>query len=251
VGFDILPAIDLREGRVARMRGGDPGSVSYSADDPVEVAHRLVAAGARWLHVVDLDAAVDGEPGRANARALERIAALPVRVQAGGGLSPSAGTEALRRGADRAVVSAAFVGAGGGDGGEAVLQAIRAAPGRIAIGLDVRGESLSPRGGRWPDHPLRPVVDWIAAADPRPAAAVVTQVERDGSLAGVDVPWLVGMAARLRLPVVASGGVASLDDLIALAGASPAIAGAIVGRAFADGVLTLQDALQAVAGADD
>ncbi len=251
MAFDLFPAIDLREGRVARTRGGDPTSVSFSVGDPVQLAERMVAAGAGWLHVVDLDAAVSGEAGEANARALEQIAALPVRVQAGGGLSPFAGAEALRRGADRAVISAAYVGDDDAGAGEDLLTAMRAAPGSVAIGLDVLGESLSPRGGRWQDRPLRPVVDWIAAADPRPAAVVVTQVERDGSLTGVDVRWLVEMASRLRAPVVASGGIASLDDLAALAAAGPAVAGAIVGRALGEGVFTLQEALQAVAGADD
>ena len=248
MAFDILPAIDLREGRVARMRGGDPSAVSVSDDDSVEVARRLVDAGARWLHVVDLDAAVTGEVGAANARALERIAALPVRVQAGGGLSPAAAAAALGRGAARAVVSAAYA---DGAGRLAMTEALRAAPGRMAIGLDVRGEFLSPRGGRWPDRPLRPIVDWIAAAETRPAAVVVTHVDRDGSLTGVDVAWLMEMSVRLRAPVIASGGVASLEELAELARGGPAIAGAIVGRALAEGVFTLEEALQAVAGADD
>src|SRR6476469_266539 len=101
MGFDVLPALDLHEGRVARMRGGDPATLAVDERDPLEAASRFDEAGARWLHVVDLDAAVTGIP--ANLDLLERIAGLPVRIQAGGGLDAGAVDEALRRGADRAV----------------------------------------------------------------------------------------------------------------------------------------------------
>jgi phosphoribosylformimino-5-aminoimidazole carboxamide ribotide isomerase len=249
VGFQLLPAIDLRGGRAARMHGGDQGSLAVLDDDPVSVAERFVADGARWIHVVDLDAALTGEPGAANVEVLGRIAALPIQVQAGGGLSPAAAEAALERGADRAVTGAAWLGEGaGGDAARALLEAH---PGRVAVGLDVRGGDLAPRGGRWPERSLEPVVEWIAGLEPAPAAAVLTRVERDGSLAGVDIPWLMATAERLRCPVIASGGVGSLADLAALGAIGPPIVGAVVGRALADGVFTLRDALQAVGGWDD
>jgi phosphoribosylformimino-5-aminoimidazole carboxamide ribonucleotide (ProFAR) isomerase len=238
MGFDVLPAIDVQGGRLARLRQGDPSTLAYEPGDPLDAAAALVEAGARWIHVVDLDAALSGRP--ANADTLRRIAGLPVRVQAGGGLGADAVRAALDLGAARAVLG------GGALADRVEAERLLAEYGAgIAVGLDVRGERLAPRGGH-PERPLGPVLTWLAGVEPRPCAAVVTDVERDGMLAGVDASGLVGLSERLGIPVIASGGVRSLEDLRVLAAAGPEVIGAIVGRALHGGAFTLADALDAV-----
>jgi phosphoribosylformimino-5-aminoimidazole carboxamide ribonucleotide (ProFAR) isomerase len=236
--FDVLPAIDVQGGRLARLRQGDPATLAFEPGDPVEAAAAMVEAGARWIHVVDLDAALTGRA--ANAEVLGRIAALRVRVQAGGGLDADAVRAALDLGAARAVL-------GGGalaERGRAERLFVEHAE-RVAVGLDVRGDRLAPRGGH-PDAPLEPVLTWLANVAPKPAAAVVTDVERDGMLAGVDPNWLADLSDGVAMPVIASGGVRSLKDLRVLAAVGPRVIGAIVGRALHAGAFTLADALAAV-----
>lgn len=237
--FDIIPAVDVRGGRIARMRGGDPATLAVSEGDPFDLARRFVESGARWVHVVDLDAALTGEP--ANLGLIARIAQLPVRVQAGGGLHAEAVAEALARGAARAVL-----GAGGLADRAGAERSFAEHPGRVAAGLDVRGSRLSPRGGAFADELLEPVLEWLAGLAVKPAVVVVTDVGRDGRLLGPDTVLLVKVAERIGAPVLASGGVRSLEDLGALRALGPLVAGAIVGRAFADGVFTLGEALAAV-----
>jgi phosphoribosylformimino-5-aminoimidazole carboxamide ribonucleotide (ProFAR) isomerase len=240
VGFDILPAVDIRGGRLARMRRGDPRTLAESEGDPFEVARRLVAAGARWIHVVDLDAAMTGEP--ANLDLIMRIADMPVQVQAGGGLRAEAVADALERGAARAVL-----GAGGLADRNGAERSFAEHPGRVAAGLDIRGTRLSPRGGASPEEPLEPVLDWLAELDAKPVMVVVTDVERDGTLLGPDTELLVRVARRVGVPVLASGGVRSLQDLGALRALGSFVAGAVVGRALSDGLFTLEEALAVAA----
>ena len=108
--------------------------------------------------------------------------------------------------------------------------------------MDVLGDRLSPRGGARPDEPLDPVLDWLAGLRPGPSLVVVTDVERDGTLGGSDPARLLAFQQRIDIPVLASGGVASLDQIRALAACAPRIAGVIVGRAFADGAFTPAEA---------
>jgi phosphoribosylformimino-5-aminoimidazole carboxamide ribonucleotide (ProFAR) isomerase len=237
--FDIIPAVDVRGGRIARMRGGDPATLAVSDGDPFELARGFVESGARWIHVVDLDAALTGEP--ANLGLIGRIAELPVRVQAGGGLHAEAVADALGRGAARAVL-----GAGGLADRASAERSFAEHPGRVGAGLDVRGSRLSPRGGASAEEPLEPVLEWLGGLAVKPVVVVVTDVGRDGTLLGPDSALLVSVAGRVGVPVLASGGVRSLEDLGALRTLVPAVAGAIVGRAFADGLFTLQEALAAV-----
>jgi phosphoribosylformimino-5-aminoimidazole carboxamide ribonucleotide (ProFAR) isomerase len=241
MGFEVLPAIDVQAGRLASLRRGEPATLRIRAGDPVELARSFVAAGTRWIHVVDLDAALHGDA--ANMDTLERIAALPIRVQAGGGLGPAAVTEALARGAARAVL-----GAGALADRDAAARAFSEHPGRLAAGVDVLGDRLVPRAGGSGGEPLRPVLDWLGTLPRRPVAVVVTHVDRDGSLAGVDVDAVVRIADRVGVPAFASGGIRSQEDLRALAARAPRIAGAIVGRAITEGALTLADALGAAGG---
>jgi phosphoribosylanthranilate isomerase len=237
--FDIIPAVDVSGGRIARMRGGDPATLAVSDGDPFEVARGFVEGGARWIHLVDLDAALTGEP--ANLGLIGRVAELPVRVQAGGGLYAGAVADVLRRGAARAVL-----GAGGLADRAGAERSFAEHPGHVAAGLDISGPRLSPRGGASAEEPLEPVLEWLAGLAVKPAVVVVTDVARDGTLRGPDTALLVMVAGRVGVPVLASGGVRSLEDLRALSTLGTPVAGAIVGRAFADGLFTLKEALTAV-----
>jgi len=236
-GFEVLPAIDVWAGRLARMRGGDPATLRAPPGDPATVARSFVDAGAQWIHVVDLDAALSGTPAKLDV--VEMVAGLGVKVQAGGGLSADGVARALDRGAARAVLGSAGVSAW-----HDVADVIEAFGPRVALALDVAGERLRPRGRSDEGRQLAEVLADIRSLAPRPSLLVVTFVERDGSMAGVDVERLTAVARDASVPVLASGGVSSLDDLRALAAVGVAtIAGAIVGRALADGVFTLHEAL--------
>jgi phosphoribosylformimino-5-aminoimidazole carboxamide ribonucleotide (ProFAR) isomerase len=239
VVFEVYPAIDLKGGRPAWLLRGDASTLRARDDsDPVAAARAWVEEGARWVHVVDLDAALEGRAAPANLGVLERIAALPVRVQAGGGLSAEDVERALARGAARAVLGAAAAG-----DRASCLPLFERHGSRVALGLDVRGDRIEPRGGRHPASPLDEALAWLATARPGPGALVVTDVDRDGTMAGPNLA-LVGMVAeRTLIPVIASGGVSSLDDLRALARAGAV--GAVVGRALENGVFTLRQALEA------
>ena len=237
MGFDVIPAVDVSHGSVARLVGGDPASLERESGDPLGMVRAWIAEGAVWVHVVDLDAALSGEPG--NLELLERVCELDVRVEAGGGLSEGGVAAALGLGASRAVLGAAALLEPG------VLERALAEHGdRLAVGLDVRGGMVAPRGTRLAGPPVAEAIARIAAA--RPACVVYTQAARDGTLAGVDVIALGRVADAVGAPVIASGGVASLDDLRALASLYPAVAGAIVGRALHADVFSLRDALAAV-----
>jgi phosphoribosylformimino-5-aminoimidazole carboxamide ribonucleotide (ProFAR) isomerase len=237
--FDVIPAIDLRGGRLARMPRGDPAALHEVPGDPHEVARGLVEAGARWLHVVDLDAALGGQPR--NLVVLAAISRLPVSVQAGGSLSPEAAEAVLEAGAARVVLGAAIL---------ADREALRAAIGRFGdragVAVDVRDGRIAPRGGIGGGPTLAEALDAVAEAGP--AFVTFTDVDRDGSRTGPDLRQLAVVAEGVPCPVYLSGGVATLDDLRVLAAARPPPAGVIVGRALQDGAFTLAEAHAAVAG---
>jgi phosphoribosylformimino-5-aminoimidazole carboxamide ribotide isomerase len=232
--FDVIPALDLARGRLARLTRGDPDSLTLRSDDPLALAERYATAGARIIHVVDLDAALTGVAG--NLDVLERICDLPVLVEAGGGLTADGVEEALARGADRAVLGAASL------ADPAALEAAieRYGP-RIGVAVDVQGGRIRPRGGDDAGPSLDEALAKLARI--RPAFLVYTDVDRDGSMAGPDLTGLVHAIERTDLPVVASGGVRSIGDLRALAELMPPLAGAIVGRALHEGRLRLEDGL--------
>jgi phosphoribosylformimino-5-aminoimidazole carboxamide ribonucleotide (ProFAR) isomerase len=189
--------------------------------------------------VVDLDAALAGRA--ANLDLIERIARLPVRVQAAGGLSVADVERALEHGADRAVLGAGALAA------RSECEALFARRGgRVAVALDVRGDRLMPRGARDPAEPLEPVLDWLAASVGPPGVVVYTDVMRDGAMAGPDRSALSAVADRTGLPVIASGGIRSASDIRDLVALAPAVIGAIVGRALHEGALTLAEALASV-----
>ena len=231
--FEVIPAIDIMGGRLARLRKGDPATLRVFSGSPFEAAEAFVGQGARWLHVVDLDAAFGSGP--ANVDLLSRIAELPVKVQAGGGLSPEAAFRALDAGADRAVIGSASL-----QDRDAVEGAIETLGERVAVALEVRGERIVPRGSGIPGPPLEPTVRWLGERGcPR---FVYTNVDRDGALSGPDLPGVCRVLEMADVPVIASGGVASLDDLRSLRDLGAE--GAVVGHALAEAGLDLAEALR-------
>jgi phosphoribosylformimino-5-aminoimidazole carboxamide ribotide isomerase len=238
--MEIIPAIDLRGGRVVRLVQGDPARETGYSHDPAAVAQAWERDGARRLHIVDLDGAFEGSP--ANSRALREIfRAIRVPAQLGGGLrSLDAIRAALDLGAASAIVGTAAI------RDPAFLEAACAAfPGRVALGLDARAGFLAASG--WREATGLRATEFARRASDLPLAAIIyTEIQRDGMLEGPDLEGLSAIASATRIPVIASGGVSSVEDIQALKLlAPPGVVGAIVGKALYDGRLTLQAALQA------
>jgi phosphoribosylformimino-5-aminoimidazole carboxamide ribotide isomerase len=238
--MELFPAIDLRGGRAVRLYQGDYARETVYSDDPVAQAEAFAAEGARWIHVVDLDAARTGDP--VNRAVISEIAAaVDVRVQTGGGVRDDAAADALvDAGVARVVIGTAAL-----ERPDLVARVAARMP--VAVGLDARGREVAVRG--WEQGSGRDLLDVAREfADVGVQALVVTEIGRDGTLAGPDLGGLGEVLEATDLPVVASGGVGSLEDLRALAALrreGRALAGAIVGRALYEGSFTLTDALAA------
>lgn len=241
---ELFPAIDLLGGRCVRLHQGDYGQVTTYDADPVEVAQGFVADGARWVHLVDLDAAKTGEP--VNREVIGRIAAAAqAKVQVGGGVRSVEAARALADlGVDRVVVGTAAV-----EDPDLTRRIADAQP--IALGLDVRGREVAVRG--WTQGSGQDLFDVMAAyaGVPGVEAVVVTQIARDGTLEGPDLRGLIEVldAAPDGIDVIASGGVGELDHLVSIASVMAGdrfLAGAIVGKALHDGRITVADAVAAL-----
>ncbi len=241
--MELFPAIDIRGGHCVRLRQGDFDAETVYDDDPVAVAERFETAGARWLHVVDLDAARTGSPENL-ATISEVCAAVGIPVQSGGGVRDEAAADRLMdAGVARVVVGTAAVESPG------LVEGLSARhPGRIVVGLDARGRQVSVHG--WTEGTGTDLVDLARRfADSGVAALVVTEIGRDGTMTGPDVGQLASVLEATTLPVIASGGVGSLDDLRVLAALEVAgrrLAGAIVGRAIYEGRVDVAEALRAL-----
>ncbi|MEA2506043.1 MAG: phosphoribosylformimino-5-aminoimidazole carboxamide ribotide isomerase [Actinomycetota bacterium] len=243
-GFTVLPSVDISGGRCVRVLQGRFGSDSVYSDDPVEVAIGFCSAGARWLHVVDLDGARTGIPANREL-VLEVVRRVPRPVQAGGGVTNREHVEELLAArATRVLLTAAAL----NDDVE-VAEICKRYGERIAVSLDVTGGHLE--GDQWKVGTGAAVTDVVAAFEDAGASRFVyTDVSRDGTMKGPDLEGLARVTALTRLPVVAAGGISSLDELRAVARMRrDGVAGAIVGRALYDHKFHLGEAIHAADGA--
>ena len=234
----LFPAIDLKGGQCVRLLRGEMSAATVFSDDPAGQARRFAAAGCAWLHVVDLDGAFAGK--QMNRAAVEAIvAAAGVPVQLGGGIRNRATIDGwLGKGVARVILGTVAL-----RDPALVKEACRAYPGGIVVGIDARDGRVAVEG--WAEATAMSARDLALAFEDAGAAAIVyTDIERDGALGGVNVEATAALARQLTTPVIASGGVASLDDLVALkARAADGIAGVICGRALYDGRIDLAQAL--------
>jgi phosphoribosylformimino-5-aminoimidazole carboxamide ribotide isomerase len=246
VPFTVYPAIDLRGGEVVRLRQGDPAAQATYGSDPAAIARRWAEQGALWLHVVNLDGALEQEQGSPNLERLAEIhAAVPLPIQFGGGIRSLADvTRALDLGARRVVLGTVAV-----EQPAVVRQAIeRFGADRIVVGIDARSGEVAVRG--W--QQTAPIAAGDLAAQMRLLGVrrvVYTDIARDGMLSGANVAATVALAEAGGLPVIASGGVAGEDDIRALAAHWPRVEGVIVGQALYSGALDLPAALAAALAA--
>jgi 1-(5-phosphoribosyl)-5-[(5-phosphoribosylamino)methylideneamino] imidazole-4-carboxamide isomerase/N-(5'phosphoribosyl)anthranilate isomerase len=233
----LLPAVDVANGQAVRLVQGAAGSET-SYGDPLDAALAWQSAGAEWLHLVDLDAAF----GRgSNAELLAQVVGkLDIKVEMSGGIRDDASLErALSTGCARVNIGTAAMENPGW-----VREVIAAHGDRVAIGLDVRGRTLAARGWTRAGGDLHEAIERLDAEGC--ARYVITDVLKDGMLKGPNLDLYRDVCSRTKAPVVASGGVSSLDDLRALAGLTPiGVEGAIVGKALYAGAFTLQQALEA------
>jgi phosphoribosylformimino-5-aminoimidazole carboxamide ribotide isomerase len=241
---ELYPAIDLRGGRAVRLLRGDYAAETVYSDDPLSVARSFEAAGARWIHVVDLDAARSGEAGN-----LEFVAAIVrsvgCEVETGGGVrSVEAAERLIAAGVARVVIGTAAV-----EHPELVSELAGRYPGRVAVGLDARGRQVAVKG--WTETTGADLVDLAKRFEGEGVAAlIVTEIGRDGTMAGPDLDQLRAVLEATGIDVIASGGVGTLDDIRALAGlraAGRSLAGIIVGRAIYEGRFTVEEALRCLA----
>jgi phosphoribosylformimino-5-aminoimidazole carboxamide ribotide isomerase len=239
----VFPAIDLKGGQVVRLAEGDMDRATVYGDNPADQARRFAEAGADHLHVVDLDGAFAGKP--VNAGAVESIIkAFPGKVQLGGGIRDRAGIDHwLGLGVDRVVIGTAAL-----KNPALVKEAARDLPGRIVVGVDARDGFVATEG--WADVSDVSVVELASRfADAGVAALLFTDVGRDGLLKGCNIDATIHLARHTNIPVIASGGVAGLGDILALArSAAEGIEGVITGRALYDGRLDLTHALKVARG---
>ena len=237
--FTLLPAVDVAAGQAVRLVRGEAGSQTCYGD-PVQAALAWQRAGASWVHLVDLDAAF----GRGSNAGLiaQVVRGLDIAVELSGGIRDDDSlAAALATGCARVNIGTAAL-----ERPDWVRSVIAAYGERVAVGLDVRGARLAARGWTADGGELTDVLDRLEAEGC--ARYVVTDVTRDGTLAGCNLDLLRRVCARTRRPVIASGGVSSLDDLRAVAALAPlGVEGAIVGKALYAGKFTLEQALAAVA----
>lgn len=237
MSFTIYPAIDLRGGKVVRLKEGDPNRMTQYSDDPVETARRWLETGAQWLHVVNLDGAF-GEKDSANHSAIESILKTGAQVQLGGGIRSLGATErALRLGVNRVILGTIAV-----EQPSAVAEVLQKfGPERIAVGIDARDGLVRVRG--WRSGSRVSTIDLALQMQNMGVRTVIfTDISRDGVNAGLNIPATREIAEVSGLDVIASGGVYTLEDVIAARDAK--LAGTIIGRALYEGTIDLKEALK-------
>jgi len=241
----LFPAIDLKNGEAVRLEQGDMARATVFHRDPAEQARTFASQGFEYLHIVDLDGAFAGKP--MNAAAVERIlAAVRIPVQLGGGIRDHATIEGwLGKGVTRVIIGTAAV-----RDPALVKAAAKRFPGRVAVGLDARDGMVAVQG--WAESSELSVLDIARRFEDAGVAAIVyTDIARDGMLKGLNIDATIGLADAVSIPVIASGGLASLDDIRALLHPrAKKLAGAIAGRALYDGRFDAAAALKLIRSAE-
>jgi len=239
--MEIIPAIDLLEGRCVRLYQGDYARSQVFNDNPIEVAHQWVEQGATRLHVVDLDGAKQGHP--VNTKTIAAIVqAVPVPVQVGGGLRDRNGvTQLLDLGVERVILGTAAV-----EDKPFVEQLCQEFPRKIVVGIDARQGKVATRG--WLETSEVAATELAQQMSNLGVAAIIyTDIHRDGTLVGPNLDTLRELASKVSIPVIASGGVSSITDLLSLLALEPLdVTGVIIGRALYTGDVSLKEAIQAV-----
>ncbi len=235
----LYPAIDLKDGQCVRLLRGEMSAATVFGDDPAAQAAKFVAAGCAWLHLVDLNGAFAGAP--VNAAAVEAIlASVNVPCQLGGGIRDMATIEMwLTKGLARVILGTVAV-----ENPDLVRQAARAFPGQVAVGIDARKGFVATKG--WATETNVQASDLARSfEDAGVAALIYTDIDRDGAMQGPNIESTQALSRAVTIPVIASGGVSTMADLIALRDTGT-IAGAISGRALYDGAIDLTAALAAL-----
>lgn len=235
----LYPAIDLKDGQAVRLLRGEMDAATVFNDDPAAQARAFQDEGCQWLHLVDLNGAFAGKP--VNGAAVEAILSeTSVPTQLGGGIRDMATIEMwLAKGLTRVILGTVAV-----EDPDLVREAAKAFPGHVAVGLDARNGFVATRG--WAEETDLQVADLAKSFEDAGVAAIIyTDIDRDGAMQGPNITATAALAKATSIPVIASGGVSSLDDLVALRDAG-GISGAISGRALYDGALDLKAALAAL-----
>lgn len=233
----LYPAIDLKNGQAVRLLKGEMEKVTVFNDNPAAQARAFQDAGCEWLHLVDLNGAFEGVP--VNAKAVEAILAnVSVPAQLGGGIRDMATIEMwVEKGIARVILGTVAV-----ENPDLVRRAARAFPGKVAVGLDARNGLVATRG--WATETDIQVTDLARSFEDAGVAAIIyTDIDRDGAMQGPNIEATAALALATTLPVIASGGVSSLDDLRSLKASGAPLNGAISGRALYDGAIDLAEAL--------
>ena len=236
----LYPAIDLKDGAAVRLLRGDMNAATVFNKDPAAQAQSFVDAGCRWLHLVDLNGAFAGKP--VNAEPVEAILKqCNVPAQLGGGIRDMATIENwIEKGLSRVILGTVAV-----EHPALVRQAARAFPDKIAVGIDARNGMVATKG--WAVETETEVTELAKSFEQDGVAAIIyTDINRDGAMQGPNIEATAALAHAISIPVIASGGVSSLADLLALKGCGAALNGAISGRALYDGALDLSAALKAL-----
>ena len=236
----LYPAIDLKDGAAVRLLRGDMNATTVFNEDPAAQARSFIDAGCRWLHLVDLNGAFAGKP--VNAEPVEAILKqCKVPAQLGGGIRDMATIETwIEKGLSRVILGTVAV-----EHPALVRQAARAFPDKIAVGIDARNGMVATKG--WAVETETEVTELAKSFEQDGVAAIIyTDINRDGAMQGPNIEATAALAHAISIPVIASGGVSSLADLLALKGCGAALNGAISGRALYDGALDLSAALKAL-----
>jgi phosphoribosylformimino-5-aminoimidazole carboxamide ribotide isomerase len=238
----LYPAIDLKDGKAVRLLRGDMDKATVFNDDPAAQALDFVAAGCSWLHLVDLNGAFAGEP--VNAAAVEAILSqTKTPAQLGGGIRDLATMEMwLSKGLARVILGTIAV-----ENPDLVREAAKEFPGKIAVGIDAKDGKVATKG--WAEVTDVDAVELAKSYEDAGVSAIIyTDINRDGAMQGPNVEYTAAMARAVTIPVIASGGVSSLEDLKALRDCGASLNGAISGRALYDGALDLKEALEVLKG---